>query len=173
MLAYCKYKGIGILGYSPLMDGYLARPLGTDTPRSNSISGTPFEKRRRESDKTIIMRVQELADKRQWKMSQVPLSWVCSKITSPIIGMNSVRILPYLCVIYQRLMFLSAGKSQRVHRGRNVLGRCRNGIFGGAVSNHYIKRRRRICSNRFCAATRFDYSGTEGRSMCKGEGVYL
>jgi len=71
MFTYCKYKGIGILGYSPLMDGYLARPLRTDTPRSNIISGTPFtpfEKRRRESDRTIIERVQELADKRQWKI---------------------------------------------------------------------------------------------------------
>ncbi|KAI0942653.1 hypothetical protein AcW1_003226 [Taiwanofungus camphoratus] len=89
MFAYCNYKGIGILSYSPLMDGHLARPVGTETPRTKNISGTPFEKRRRDSDKKIIQRVEDLATKRQWKMSQVALTWASSKVTSPIVGANS------------------------------------------------------------------------------------
>jgi len=89
MFAYCNFKGIGIIPYSPLMDGHLARPTGTETPRTKSISGTPFEKRRRDSDIKIIKRVEELAEKHKWKMSQVALAWTASKVTSPIVGANS------------------------------------------------------------------------------------
>ncbi|CDO73949.1 hypothetical protein BN946_scf185016.g106 [Trametes cinnabarina] len=70
-------------------DGHLARPLGTETERSKSIAGTFFEKRRRDSDKKIIERVQQLAGKKGWTMSQVALSWVTSKITAPIVGANT------------------------------------------------------------------------------------
>ncbi|EED77021.1 predicted protein [Postia placenta Mad-698-R] len=98
MFAYCGYKGIGIVSYSPLMDGHLARPLNTETFRSKSISGTFFEKPRRESDKKIIKRVEELANKYQWKMSQVALTWSASKVTSPIVGANSVERL-HECIV--------------------------------------------------------------------------
>lgn len=90
MIAYANYRGIGVIGYAPLMDGHLARPLGTDTTRSKSSTGTPFEKPLRESDKKIIQRVEELAKKKEWKMSQVALVWAASKITAPIVGANSV-----------------------------------------------------------------------------------
>ncbi|CCM04375.1 uncharacterized protein FIBRA_06549 [Fibroporia radiculosa] len=90
MFAYCKHKGIGIITYSPLTDGHLARPLGTETTRTKCLAGTPFEKPRKESDNVIIKRVEELATKLQWKMSQVALAWSSSKVTSPIVGINSV-----------------------------------------------------------------------------------
>lgn len=73
------------------MDGHLARPVGTETPRTISISGTFFEKRRRECDKEIISRVEELARKRGWSMAQVALTWSKAKVTAPIVGANSVR----------------------------------------------------------------------------------
>lgn len=90
MFAYCKHKGIGILSYSPLMDGHLARPLGTDTPRSKNINGTMFEKKRRESDKDVIRRVEELAKKYSVKMCHIALEWSASKVSSPIVGANTV-----------------------------------------------------------------------------------
>ena len=99
MIAYANYRGIGVIGYAPLLDGHLARPLGTDTPRSKSIAGTFFEKPRRESDKKIIQRVEELAKKKQWKMSQVALVWVASKVTAPIVGANSVSTWQLLSVV--------------------------------------------------------------------------
>lgn len=42
-------------------------------------------------DETIIDRVQELADKKGWKMSQVALAWLNKRISSPIIGFSSVE----------------------------------------------------------------------------------
>ena len=91
MLEYCKFRGMGFLAYSPLMDGHLARTLGTETARTKSIAGTPFEKQRRDSDKESMKRVEELAKTKGWAMCQVALAWVAAKATSPIIGANSVR----------------------------------------------------------------------------------
>ncbi|KAL1687906.1 NADP-dependent oxidoreductase domain-containing protein [Schizophyllum commune] len=74
MHAYCQYNGIGIIPWSPLAGGLLARPLNSEkTPRSK-----------------IIKRVEEIAAKRGWKMPQVALAWVQHKITSPIVGFNSI-----------------------------------------------------------------------------------
>ncbi|KAG6847728.1 hypothetical protein H0H93_006308 [Arthromyces matolae] len=89
LIDYCTYKGIGIVAYSPLMDGHLARPVGIETARSQDVKGTFIEKRRRESDNKIIGRVQEIADKRSWKMAQVALAWTLTKVSSPIVGANS------------------------------------------------------------------------------------
>ena len=89
MISYCNYKGIGVIAYAPLMTGFLARPLGTQSERTKSVEGTFFEKKRRESDNKIIQRVEEIANKRGWTMSQVALAWVASKTDSMIVGMNS------------------------------------------------------------------------------------
>jgi aryl-alcohol dehydrogenase-like predicted oxidoreductase len=43
-----------------------------------------------EADHEIIKRVQELAEKKNWKMSHVALAWINSRISSPIIGFSSV-----------------------------------------------------------------------------------
>lgn len=72
------------------MDGHLARPPGTDTVRTKTYRAYGAEKPRRESDLQIIKRVQEIAEKRSWKMSQVALAWSNTRVSSPIVGINSV-----------------------------------------------------------------------------------
>lgn len=42
-----------------------------------------------ETDAQIISRVEELAKKHGWKMSQVALAWINKRIASPIIGFSS------------------------------------------------------------------------------------
>lgn len=44
-----------------------------------------------DEDVQTIKRVQELADKKGWKMSQVALAWINKKISSPIIGFSSIE----------------------------------------------------------------------------------
>ena len=44
-----------------------------------------------EADVKTIGRVQELAEKKGWKMSQVALAWINKRIASPIIGFSSVE----------------------------------------------------------------------------------
>ncbi|EED79604.1 predicted protein [Postia placenta Mad-698-R] len=91
MFAYCNYKGIGILSYSPLMDGNLARPLDVETARVKSTGNSPFKKKLRASDREIVKRVNEVSQRLEWKMSQVALAWSVSKVTSPIVGVNSIE----------------------------------------------------------------------------------
>jgi aryl-alcohol dehydrogenase-like predicted oxidoreductase len=39
---------------------------------------------------SIVRRVQELAEKKGWKMSQVALAWINKRVSSPIIGFTSL-----------------------------------------------------------------------------------
>ena len=70
MLAYCKYHGIGVIPWSPLAGGKLARPIGVDTARSRLVSSIGMAKEN-PVDAEIIKRVEEISKKRGWKMSQV------------------------------------------------------------------------------------------------------
>lgn len=122
MLAYCKFNGIGVIPWSPLAGGDLARPLGTETARLGLTKGTVFERKPSEADRTVISRVEELAKKKGVKMAQIALAWIGQKVTSPIVGANSVERLKesivteitlapeeitYLEEPYERIDFLS------------------------------------------------------------------
>lgn len=50
-----------------------------------------MEKGLSDIDVQIIKRVQELAEKKGWKMSQVALAWINKRIASPIIGFSSIE----------------------------------------------------------------------------------
>ncbi|KAL1756446.1 NADP-dependent oxidoreductase domain-containing protein [Schizophyllum commune] len=90
MLAYCKFNGVGVIPYSPLFGGKLARPVEAGaTARTESLQGTPIALPLSEADQAIVKRVEEIAKKRGVKMSQVALAWVASKTDSMIVGMNS------------------------------------------------------------------------------------
>ena len=49
------------------------------------------EKELSDADVAIIKRVEELAEKKGWKMSQVALAWINKRIASPIIGFSSAE----------------------------------------------------------------------------------
>ncbi|KAH0834644.1 NADP-dependent oxidoreductase domain-containing protein [Lanmaoa asiatica] len=90
MLAYCKFNGIGVIPWAPLASGALARPVGTETVRLDATKNTVFEQKLSDADKTIIDRVEELANKKGVKMGQIALAWVGQKVASPIVGVNSI-----------------------------------------------------------------------------------
>lgn len=96
MIRFCKDTGVGIIPWSPLFAGRLARPAGYDkSARSKMPSGhhpgTTLK------DEEIIGRVENLAAKKRWKMSQVALVWHKSKGTIPIVGLNSVDRANEMC----------------------------------------------------------------------------
>jgi aryl-alcohol dehydrogenase-like predicted oxidoreductase len=90
MLPYCKAHGIGIIPWSPLSEGYLARPLGIVTQRMTASRDGPFEMKLSAEDRKVIGSVEELAERKGWSMAEVALAWVCAKATSPIVGFSSV-----------------------------------------------------------------------------------
>ena len=54
------------------------------------MKGNPMFSGVSESDAETIKRVQELADKKGWKMSQVALAWIVQKGTVPIVGFSNL-----------------------------------------------------------------------------------
>lgn len=91
MNKYCHETGVGLIPWAPLYRGYLARPAGSaQTERTESMKSNPMFSAITETDITIIKRVEELAGKKGWKMSQVALAWIIQKGTIPIVGFSSL-----------------------------------------------------------------------------------
>lgn len=91
MNAFCDATGVGLIPWAPLSRGHLARPLEAfgSTVRSDGEKKGGGEQS--EADREIIKRVQELAEKKGWKMSHVALAWINKRVSSPIIGFSSVE----------------------------------------------------------------------------------
>ncbi|KAK0645141.1 Aldo-keto reductase dtxS3 [Lasiodiplodia hormozganensis] len=91
MNPFCHESGVGLIPWSPLFRGLLARPLDTpETERAKAMRNHAFHVVT-EVDHQIIRRVQELAKKKGWAMSQVALAWIVQKGTIPIVGFSSVE----------------------------------------------------------------------------------
>ncbi|KAJ4179851.1 hypothetical protein NW767_014529 [Fusarium falciforme] len=88
MNRFCKATGLDILPWSPIYGGKLAKLLGRNESLRSQMPN-PLHSLTSE-DEQIIGRVEEIADKKGWKMSQVALAWHKAKGTVPIVGMNSV-----------------------------------------------------------------------------------
>lgn len=75
--------------WQPLAGGLLCRPVaGTDdTTRAKAFAGMGLP----DDSVEIINRVEELAKKKGWTMTQVTLAWVNKRVSSPIIGFSSEK----------------------------------------------------------------------------------
>jgi len=89
MNRFCDDTGVGLIPWAPLCRGHLARPY--EALGSTIRSKPEAEKGLSEADIKTIGRVQELAEKKGWKMSQVALAWINKRISSPIIGFSSIE----------------------------------------------------------------------------------
>jgi aryl-alcohol dehydrogenase-like predicted oxidoreductase len=90
MNKFCKETGVGLVAWGPLFSGLLAKPSGVESARSKSIAA--MGGRLSETDEIINKRVQEIAEQKGLKMSQVALAWVKEKGSIPIVGLNSTSI---------------------------------------------------------------------------------
>ncbi|KAK0127276.1 hypothetical protein ONS96_006826 [Cadophora gregata f. sp. sojae] len=95
MIRFCNETGVGLIPYSPLAGGKLARPAGHD----ESVRSQMRQPESTEADLEIIKRVEEVAEKKGWKMSQVSLAWLRSKGAVPINGFNSDERLDEACEV--------------------------------------------------------------------------
>jgi aryl-alcohol dehydrogenase-like predicted oxidoreductase len=90
MNKFCNETGVGLIPWGPLFSGLLAKPWGVESARSKAI--VAMNGGLTEADKTINQRVQEVAKRKGWKMSQVALAWIRGKGCIPIVGLNSTSI---------------------------------------------------------------------------------
>ena len=89
MLALCEDEGVGVIPWSPLARGRLARPLGEETVRSETDGvGKMLYKDEDEADRAIISALSALSEKRGDAMASLALAWHFTKpaVTAPIIG---------------------------------------------------------------------------------------
>ena len=96
MLRLCAEEGTGVLPWSPLARGRLARPYQKDpeTRRAkNDEFGTTLYGKTEEADKAIIHAVTKISKDRTISQATVSLAWLLSKqsVTSPIIGATSLN----------------------------------------------------------------------------------
>jgi aryl-alcohol dehydrogenase-like predicted oxidoreductase len=93
MIPYCRDTGVGLIPWSPIARGALARPFDdrtttrekTDRMLNNMIRGKETQ-----IDKTVIGRVEEIAKKHGVSMTTIATAWCLSKESvNPIVGLSS------------------------------------------------------------------------------------
>ncbi len=91
MIGLCAAEGIGVIPWSPMARGRLARPWDqrSSTERAGSDEfGKTLYARTEEADRIVVDRVGELAAARGVPRAQIALAWMLHKpaVTAPIIG---------------------------------------------------------------------------------------
>ncbi len=93
MLPLCRDQGIGVIPWSPLARGRLARPWGESTKRSelDNLQKLLYT-RTEDADRRIVDRVGEIAEARGVPRAQVALAWLLANpdVTAPIVGATKV-----------------------------------------------------------------------------------
>jgi aryl-alcohol dehydrogenase (NADP+) len=86
MLPLCREEGIGVIPWSPLARGRLARPWDEATERSQTdeFGRSLYD----DSDSVVVDAVGAVAEKRSLPRAQVALAWLLAQpgVTAPIVG---------------------------------------------------------------------------------------
>ncbi|MEO7166817.1 MAG: aldo/keto reductase [Chthoniobacterales bacterium] len=90
MLPLCEAEGIGVIPWSPLARGHLARPWGESgggRAKTDEYGRTLYQGQA-EADRAVVERLGEIAEAKGIPRAQVALAWMLQKpaVTAPIIG---------------------------------------------------------------------------------------
>ena len=96
MLPLCQEEGIGVIPWSPLARGRLARPHSEElaTKRAETdIFGKTLYRGQVEADRAVVQAVGNVAEARGVARSAVALAWVLSRkgVTAPIVGASKME----------------------------------------------------------------------------------
>ncbi|HEX3940329.1 MAG TPA: aldo/keto reductase [Acidobacteriaceae bacterium] len=95
MIPLCRAEGIGIVPWSPLARGRLARPWQSETTKRSETDrfGNTMYARTEEADHKVVDRLAELAKRRNVSQATLALAWMLTKpgITAPIVGATKQR----------------------------------------------------------------------------------
>ena len=89
MLPLCQDQGVGVIPWSPLARGRLARPWGEHTPRIDSdVFGASLFQHTEANDSQVHAALVRVAAARGAPLAAVALAWLLQKpgVTAPIIG---------------------------------------------------------------------------------------
>lgn len=91
----CKDMGVALVPYSPLAAGRLTRDWDSESKRAkeDQVAKTKYD-RTEETDRKIVERVAEIADKYHATRSQIAVAWLWQKgVTAPIVGITKEKYL--------------------------------------------------------------------------------
>ncbi|MDX1931015.1 MAG: aldo/keto reductase [Capsulimonadales bacterium] len=91
MMGLCQAEGIGVIPWSPLARGRLARPWderGSTERAETDQFGKTLYRRTEDADREVVTRLQQLSETRGLPMAQIATAWILQKpyITAPILG---------------------------------------------------------------------------------------
>ena len=90
MLPLCRAEGIGVIPWSPLARGRLARPWQAEKTKRFETDqfGKILYSKTEETDRRVIDRAGQIAEARGVSRAQIALAWMLGKpaITAPIVG---------------------------------------------------------------------------------------
>jgi aryl-alcohol dehydrogenase-like predicted oxidoreductase len=93
MLPLCRDQGVGVIPWSPLARGRLARPWGAHTTRiDNDAFGQSLFVHAEDNDREIAAALAQVAQARGTPRAQVALAWVLARpgVTAPIVGVSNI-----------------------------------------------------------------------------------
>jgi aryl-alcohol dehydrogenase-like predicted oxidoreductase len=94
MMPFCRANGVGIVPYSPLARGLLARRADSESRHTARSDSDPLaEQHRNANDADVVAALQKVALARGQEPSQLALAWLLAKdaVTAPIVGATEVR----------------------------------------------------------------------------------
>jgi 1-deoxyxylulose-5-phosphate synthase len=94
MLPLCRDQGVGVIPWSPLARGRLARPWGENSNRlAQDNFGRTLYDATQEADRKVVEAVAEIAKTRGVPMAEVALAWLLAKseIAAPIVGATRMQ----------------------------------------------------------------------------------
>ena len=90
MLPLCRAEGIGVIPWSPLARGRLARRWQSETTKRSETDafGNRMYAKTEDADRRVVERLTQMAKQRDVSQATLALAWMLAKpgITSPIVG---------------------------------------------------------------------------------------
>jgi aryl-alcohol dehydrogenase-like predicted oxidoreductase len=90
MMPLCQAEGIGVIPWSPLARGRLARPWQTESTKRYETDqfGKKLYSQTEEADRKVVDRLGQISEQRGLPRAQIALAWLLSRpgITAPIVG---------------------------------------------------------------------------------------
>lgn len=94
MLPLCRDQGVGVIPWSPLARGRLARPWATPTARLETDAyGSTLYAATEDADRRVVEAVQRVAQRLGVPMARVALAWVLRQtgVSAPIVGVTRLE----------------------------------------------------------------------------------
>lgn len=126
MLPFCRASGVGVIPWSPIARGLLAKPLAKENDEGTSLRSQTDKKTQAwfaDANLDIVNRVEEIAKKKGVSMALISTAWVLQQGCWPIVGLSSEkRIKETIGALKVKLTEEELEYLESEYRPRNIQG---------------------------------------------------